>query len=84
MKDHAKDLVEFHATLLNTKTNQVMTTLTILSSIFIPLTFIAGVYGMNFEVMPELSWANGYYYALTFMGAVGLIMFIWMKTRRWF
>jgi magnesium transporter len=84
MKDHAKDLVEFHATLLSTKTNQVMTMLTILSSIFIPLTFIAGVYGMNFEVMPELKWANGYYYVLTAMGGVGLIMFVWMKTRKWF
>lgn len=84
MKEHAKDLVEFHSTLLNTKTNQVMTTLTIMSSIFIPLTFIAGVYGMNFEVMPELTWAKGYYYALTFMGAVGLVMFVWMKTRKWF
>ena len=84
MKDHAKDLVEFHATLLSTKTNQVMTMLTILSSIFIPLTFIAGIYGMNFEVMPELKWANGYYYALTFMGGIGIIMFVWMKTRKWF
>lgn len=47
---------------MSNKMNEVVTLLTIISSIFIPLTFIAGIYGMNFEFMPELEWHWGYFY----------------------
>lgn len=66
------------------KMNEIMKTLTIVSAIFIPLTFIVGVYGMNFEYMPELSRHYGYH---TVMGAMFLIvvgMIIYFKKRRWF
>jgi magnesium transporter len=64
--------------------NQVMKTLTILTSIFAPLTFIAGIYGMNFEFMPELKWRHGYLYVLLLMALVGLIQCYWLQRRGWF
>jgi len=64
--------------------NQVMKTLTIVATIFIPLTFIAGIYGMNFTNMPELNWEWGYFgvwliIVLTFIG-----MFLYFKKKKWY
>jgi magnesium transporter len=64
--------------------NGVMKVLAIISTIFIPLTFIAGIYGMNFENMPELKWAFGYPLVLGGMGLLALMMVIFFKIRRWF
>ena len=64
--------------------NQVMKTLTILTSIFAPLTFIAGIYGMNFEFMPELKWVWGYLYVVVLMALVALIQSYWLWRRGWF
>jgi magnesium transporter len=65
------------------KMNEVMKVLTVISAVFIPLTFIAGVYGMNFEFMPELKWKYGYYVALGFMALLaGVLIFIFYK-RGW-
>lgn len=64
--------------------NQVMKTLTILSAIFIPLTFLAGVYGMNFQHMPELGYKYGYYILLGFMLLIAAGSFIYFKKKRWF
>lgn len=64
--------------------NQIMKTLTIFSVIFMPLTFIAGVYGMNFENMPELRTENGYFYTLIAMVVIGTIMTIYFKKKHWF
>lgn len=61
--------------------NEIMKTLTVFSVIFIPLTFIVGVYGMNFENMPELEWANGYYYSLILMFLVVIIVVLYIKHR---
>jgi magnesium transporter len=66
------------------KMNEIMKTLTIVSAIFIPLTFIAGVYGMNFENMPELKYHNGYYIVVGIMLLVVIGMIIYFKKRRWF
>jgi len=66
------------------KMNEIMKTLTIVSSIFIPLTFIVGVYGMNFKYMPELEYKNGYYTIIGIMILAGLIMLYYFKRRRWF
>ncbi len=68
----------------NHKMNQVMKTLTIVSVIFMPLTFIVGVYGMNFENLPELKWKYGYFYILGFMLLVVLSMIIYFKKKKWF
>jgi magnesium transporter len=61
--------------------NNIMKTLTVMSSIFIPLTFIASIYGMNFERMPELTWDWGYFMVLGIMLVVGsaLVVLLWRK-----
>ena len=75
-----------HDTLLSSnsnKMNEVMKVLTIIGTIFIPLTFIAGVYGMNFENMPELRWKWGYYLVLAGMASLGVAMLVLFKKRKW-
>jgi len=64
--------------------NQVMTTLTIMAAIFIPLTFMAGIYGMNFENMPELGWKYSYFILLGIMALVTLVMLLYFRRRKWF
>lgn len=66
------------------KMNEIMKTLTIISVIFIPLTFIVGVYGMNFDNMPELHASNGYFYVIGFMFLTVIGMVIYFKKRNWF
>lgn len=68
----------------NQKMNEIMKTLTVVSAIFIPLTFIVGVYGMNFRIMPELEYKYGYYMVIGFMFIMVLTMMIYFKKRRWF
>ncbi|NCT10966.1 MAG: magnesium and cobalt transport protein CorA [Flavobacteriia bacterium] len=64
--------------------NEVMKTLTILSGIFIPLTFLAGIYGMNFENMPELKFENGYFLLLGIMFVIALLSIWYFRRKRWF
>ncbi|HEX8016160.1 MAG TPA: magnesium/cobalt transporter CorA, partial [Flavobacterium sp.] len=66
------------------KMNEIMKTLTIISAIFIPLTFIVGVYGMNFENMPELKTENGYFIVMGTMLLLVIALIIYFKKRRWF
>ena len=66
------------------KMNQIMKTLTIFSVIFMPLTFIVGIYGMNFEYMPELRSQNGYYSVLAVMGAIAVVMIIYFRRKKYF
>lgn len=83
---HRETLINFlslYHSQIGQKTNDTMRTLTVVSSIFVPLTFIAGVYGMNFKNMPELEWTNGYFYALGLMGLVGLGMIIFSIRKKW-
>ncbi len=77
-------VMDLYLSQLSIKMNEVMKVLTIIATIFIPLTFIAGIYGMNFEHMPELGWAISYpvgFYSL--IGVVTLVMIVYMKSRRW-
>jgi magnesium transporter len=64
--------------------NSIITTLTLISSIFIPLTFIVGIYGMNFKYFPELEWRYGYPIIMFIMLMIGLGMYIYMRKKRWF
>jgi magnesium transporter len=77
------NLLSLYHSQLGQKTNDTMRTLTVISSIFVPLTFIAGVYGMNFKNMPELEWHSGYFYALGLMAIVGVGMFIFSIRKKW-
>jgi magnesium transporter len=63
--------------------NAVMRVLTVITTIFMPLTFIAGIYGMNFEYMPELKWPWGYPMALGIMGLVAVIMLVGFRRKKW-
>jgi magnesium transporter len=63
--------------------NEVMKTLALVSTIMLPLTFIAGVYGMNFDHMPELHWRYGYPFALGLMAVVGSAMGLWFRHKKW-
>lgn len=66
------------------KMNEIMKTLTIISALFIPMTFIVGVYGMNFKYMPELDYKNGYYTVIAIMVVIGIAMIFYFRKRRWF
>jgi magnesium transporter len=65
------------------KANQVMKVLAIYSMYFFPITFIAGIYGMNFDVMPELHTEYGYYFTLGIMGLLSLITFVYVRKKGW-
>lgn len=78
------DIRDSYLSLNSHQTNNVMKVLTIITSIFAPLTFIAGIYGMNFENMPELTWKYGYFLSLGFMGIIGVLMYLWFKRKGWF
>jgi magnesium transporter len=77
-------LHDLYLSLVGNRTNAVMKVLTIVATIFIPLTFIAGVYGMNFKHMPELEWAWGYPVALLFMALIAGAMLAVFKRKGWF
>jgi magnesium transporter len=83
-REMLKDLLDLHHAQVNNETNKVMKTLTIVSTIFIPLTFIAGIYGMNFKYMPELEWKWSYPVLLLTMLATLVVMIILMKKKKWF
>ncbi len=78
------DLLDIYLSSVSNRLNAVMKVLTIISTIFIPLTFIAGVYGMNFDNMPELRWEWGYFAILGIMASIGIVMLFYFKRKKWF
>ena len=83
INDHLTMITELYMSHLSNEMNKVMKVLTIIASIFIPLSFIAGVYGMNFTHMPELAWRFGYPAALGVMGLAAIGMIIYFKWKKW-
>ncbi|MBN2613013.1 MAG: magnesium/cobalt transporter CorA [Bacteroidales bacterium] len=83
-REFVSSLLELNGTNLSNSMNQTMKILTVITTIFIPLTFIAGVYGMNFHHMPELSWKYGYFYVLLLMVIIVIFMMIVMKKKGFF
>lgn len=82
-RDLVAGLFEIHFTVIATKTNDIMKTLAVVSAIILPLTLIAGIYGMNFENMPELHSQYGYYVTLAAMAVLTIILLIYFWRRGW-
>ncbi len=82
-RDMASGMLDIYLSSISNKMNAVMKVLTIIATIFIPLTFIAGIYGMNFDYMPELRWKFGYAAILLVMVSIGIMMLILFKRKKW-
>ncbi|MBL3656170.1 magnesium/cobalt transporter CorA [Fulvivirga sediminis] len=82
-RDLTASLMDMYMTSISNKMNEVMKVLTIIATIFIPLTFIAGIYGMNFDNMPELHLKYGYFYTWGLMIAIFIAMIIYFKRKDW-
>ncbi len=82
-RESAVTLLEIYLAGTSNRLNQVMKVLTVIATIFIPVTFISSVYGMNFDYMPELHWRYGYFAALGLMLAVGVAMLGYFRRQNW-
>ncbi len=82
-RDVTAGLLEMYLSSVSLKTNEIMRVLTVISSIFIPLTFFAGVYGMNFSHMPELQWRWGYPLCLLLMASVSVGQILFFRRKKW-
>jgi magnesium transporter len=82
-RDMLSGMIDIYLSSISNRLNETMKYLALISTIFIPMTFIASIYGMNFELMPELKWAHGYWFALGLMMIIGLSFFIYFKKKKW-
>ncbi len=82
-RDMLSGMTEIYLSTISTNMNKVMKVLTIIATVFIPLTFIAGIYGMNFKFMPELEWQYGYPVILLSMIGIGIAMVMYFRIKRW-
>jgi magnesium transporter len=82
-RDLVTSCLDAYLSVQSNRMNEVMKTLTLMSTVMLPLTFIAGVYGMNFDNMPELHERLGYPFALGLMGAVGIGILLWFRHKGW-
>jgi len=82
-RDMVSGMLDIYLSSISNRMNAVMKVLTIIATIFIPLTFVAGIYGMNFKYMPELGWKWGYFIVLVIMAAVAVVMLIYFKRKKW-
>ncbi len=82
-RDVISGMHDMYLSSVSNRMNQIMKVLTIIATIFIPLTFISGVYGMNFRYMPEINWRWGYFMILGFMLAVSIVMLSYFKKKKW-
>ena len=76
-------MLDIYLTSISNRLNAVMKVLTIIATIFMPLTFLAGIYGMNFKYMPELEWKWGYFLILFVMFGIGISMLFYFKKKKW-
>jgi len=83
IRDIVSGLIEIHLSVISNRMNEIMKYLTIFASIFIPLTFVTGIYGMNFENMPELKWEYGYFSLLFLLLVFGVSLFTLFKRKKW-
>ncbi|MFO7995638.1 MAG: magnesium/cobalt transporter CorA [Dehalococcoidia bacterium] len=83
LRDMTESALSTYLSSVSNRMNEVMKVLTLIATIFIPLTFIAGIYGMNFANMPELEWRYGYFGILIVMAVIGISLVIYFKRKRW-
>jgi magnesium transporter len=82
-RDLVGSFFDIHLSVVANRTNDVMKTLAVLSAIILPLSLIAGIYGMNFDNMPELRWRYGYFFTLLLMGVIAVLLLIYFWRRGW-
>ncbi len=82
-RDMLSGMIDTYLSSVSNRMNEVMKVLTIIATIFIPLTFVAGIYGMNFQYMPELRWPWAYFGVLGLMGVIVLLMIRYFKRKDW-
>ncbi|MFZ5570662.1 MAG: magnesium/cobalt transporter CorA [Thermodesulfobacteriota bacterium] len=82
-RDILSGMIDLYLSTISNRTNEVMKVLTMIATIFIPVTFIAGVYGMNFKHMPELDWTYGYAMAWLLMAVIVLVIVMYFKRNKW-
>jgi magnesium transporter len=82
-KEKLSSLNDYYLSVVSHRTNEIMKTLALVATICVPITVIAGVFGMNFQYMPELSYPYSYPIVLSFMGGVGVILFSYFKKKKW-
>ena len=82
-REMLSSMLDMYLSSVSNRLNEVMKVLTVISLIFMPLTFLAGVYGMNFKYMPELEWRYGYFYSLLVMLGIAGFMLFYFKRKKW-
>jgi len=82
-RDMLSGMLDIYLSSVSNRMNEVMKVLTIIATIFIPLTFIAGIYGMNFKYMPEIDWPWGYPAILFVMVIIGILMLFYFRRKKW-
>jgi magnesium transporter len=82
-RDLISGMLDIYLSSVSNRMNEVMKVLTIIATVFIPLTFIAGLYGMNFRYMPELEWRWGYPLVWLVMLIVGVLMVLYFRRKKW-
>jgi magnesium transporter len=82
-RDILSGMLDIYLSSMSNRLNEVMKFLTVIGTIFMPLTFLVGVYGMNFKHLPELEWRYGYYAVWIFMVALSVAMILYFKRKRW-
>jgi len=82
-RDMVSGMLDIYLSSISNRMNAVMKVLTIIATIFIPLTFVAGIYGMNFKYMPELEWKWGYLGVWILMIIIGICMMIYFRRKKW-
>src|SRR5699024_7343438 len=83
-REMTASLLEMYLTTINNRMNEVMKVLTIVTSVFIPLTLITGIYGMNFDYMPELHYKYSYFIVLGVMTLIFFVLISFFKRKKWF
>ena len=83
-RELATSLINSYLSVVSNRMNEVMKVLTMMSTIFIPLTFLSGLYGMNFMWMPERDWKWSYPILLAFMALIAVVLLLYFKRKGWF